>query len=381
MKSPTALLRSPRLGGADERQLTTVPKTRRLSDATLVRRSQQGDRRAFGALLGRYDWRLRGLAHALLLDRDEMDAALRIAYLRAWRDVVRINAKDDVGAWLYRVTYNACIDQLRRVESPSDVPATGIAAGLATLSAADRVAVVLVDREGFTVASAARILGLTPEVLAPRLAAARQHLADHLPPPQAEAPDAEPEPEADLAASSEPEVAMASESEPDEAGSEPDDAAAPGSDVAVSEPEVGSEPESEVAASGPEAAPDAAPEHAPDPVAEPATYANGDDPVDEPTPDEPTADEPTADEPTADAGANGNGRTDAETAATTTSGAASTGGTGNGGGNGHAPNRGRGRRARRRAQHTAGRPSPDATGPTGPDGPDGSTDAGGDVAP
>jgi RNA polymerase sigma-70 factor (ECF subfamily) len=164
-----------------------VPKTRRLSDATLVRRSQQGDRRAFTALLARYDWRLRGLANALLLDRAEMDAALGIGYLRAWRDVVRINAREDVAAWLYRVTYNACIDQLRRSgDGPLPEPARprrSMAAGLAALPAADRVAVVLVDREGFSPASAARILGLDPEALATTLDAARKHLTTCLPAP------------------------------------------------------------------------------------------------------------------------------------------------------------------------------------------------------
>lgn len=159
-----------------------MPKTRRLSDTTLVRRSQQGDRRAFAALLARYDRRLRGLAHALLLDAAQMDAALSLAYLRAWRDVVRITAKDDVGAWLYRATYNACIDQLRRGE-PSPAPRVEsqngdpVVASLASLAPSDRVAVVLVDREGFSPASAARILGLTPSVLGGRLVVARERLA------------------------------------------------------------------------------------------------------------------------------------------------------------------------------------------------------------
>ena len=102
-----------------------MPKTQRLSDATLVRRSQQGDRRAFGALVARYDWRLRGLAHALLLDPAQMDAALGLAYLRAWRDVVRIKPRDDVGPWLYRAAYNACIDQLRRSDGARPRPAAG----------------------------------------------------------------------------------------------------------------------------------------------------------------------------------------------------------------------------------------------------------------
>src|ERR687897_1446673 len=219
---------------ADRRE--DMPRTRRVSDTNLVRRSQQGDRRAFRALLARYDWRLHGLAHALLLDPARVDAVLRVAYIRAWREVVRIDAKDDASAWLYRVAYNACIDVLRRESAragtvspngaaalgPDRAPAspagrvdraaaTGAGAGvsardgradahgpgapaaardgggdgaqpptiaaLTSLAAADRVAVVLVDREGFAPSAAARILGLTDEVLEARLAGARVRLA------------------------------------------------------------------------------------------------------------------------------------------------------------------------------------------------------------
>jgi DNA-directed RNA polymerase specialized sigma24 family protein len=160
-----------------------VPNTRRLSDANLVRRSQQGDRRAFGALLGRYDRRLRGLAHVLLLDITDMDTALGVAYLRAWRDVVRITPKDDIGAWLYRATYNACIDQLRRDGRPAPRRHRGVRRGLAELAPLDRVAAVLVDREEFSPGAAARILGMTPAVLEERLAVARAALAGYLPGP------------------------------------------------------------------------------------------------------------------------------------------------------------------------------------------------------
>src|SRR5918995_899514 len=219
---------------ADRRE--DMPRTRRVSDTSLVRRSQQGDRRAFRALLARYDWRLHGLAHALLLEPARVDAVLRVAYVRAWREVVRIDAKDDASAWLYRVAYNACIDVLRRESaragtvSPNGAAALGpdraaaspagrvdgagatgggagvpardgradahgpeapaaardgggdgaqppMIAALTSLAAADRVAVVLVDREGFAPSAAARILGLTDEVLEARLAGARVRLA------------------------------------------------------------------------------------------------------------------------------------------------------------------------------------------------------------
>jgi RNA polymerase sigma-70 factor, ECF subfamily len=233
-----------------------VPKTRRLSDASLVRRSQQGDRRAFGALVGRYDARLRGLAYALLLDPGAMDAALSSAYLRAWRDVVRLTAKDDAGAWLYRVTYNACIDALRRDGDPPPAsPRKGTRAGLASLPPTDRVAVVLVDREGFTPEGAARILGLPPADFQARLEAARATLAPYLPPPPKPAP-AQPESEATEAPAPEPEPeAPAAEPEPEAPAAE-----AP---AAVPEPEAPAaeapaEPEAP-AAEAPAAEPEADP--------------------------------------------------------------------------------------------------------------------------
>lgn len=197
--------------------LVDMPRNTSLTDTRLVRRSQQGDRRAFRALLTRYDWRLRGLAHALLLDPGRVDAVLRVAYVKAWREVVRIDPREDAAAWLYRVVYNACIDGLRRestrigaappsvadvpdaADEAADPPAQPMPAGgngassatadgrrarvveaLATLAPADRVAVVLVDREGFAPESAARILGLTPDEVEARLAGARLRLAHQL---------------------------------------------------------------------------------------------------------------------------------------------------------------------------------------------------------
>ena len=139
--------------------------------------------------MGRYDWRLRGLAFALLLDRGEMDAALSAAYLRAWRDIVRVSAKDDIAAWLYRNAYNACVDRLRlgrsavraggRAPQGAGVP-TGVVPVLAAMPETDRVALVLIDREGFTPKAAARIMGLPAAMVDERLAAARASLAEHL---------------------------------------------------------------------------------------------------------------------------------------------------------------------------------------------------------
>jgi RNA polymerase sigma-70 factor, ECF subfamily len=167
----------------------------RLSDARLVRRSQQGDRDAFVVFLQRYDRRLRGLVYALVTSEAVMDRVLRAAYLRAWREIVRIGGDEDPATWLYRLAYNGCIDELRheaaRADRPGGAPARAatpaaeeddpLAAALAALTPEQRVAVVLVDREGFAPEGDARIAGVTPEQFEERVAVGRAALVDALP--------------------------------------------------------------------------------------------------------------------------------------------------------------------------------------------------------
>ncbi len=292
-----------------------------VTDTRLIRRSQQGDRRAFRALLTRHDWRLRGLAHALLLDPEHVDAVLRVAYVKAWREVVRINGRDDASGWLYRVVYNACIDGLRRegtrVGAPppaaADAPGAGDAAGgamqppvqaapaggngsnpggsaqdrqarvveaLASLAPTDRVAVVLVDREGFSPGAAARILGLAPELLGARLAGARARLTEQL----AQVIAAAPAPAAEAAAQADgvkaktnrsqtkPEEPQAEEPQPEQAQ--------------VDEPQAG-EPQPEQAQ--PE---EPQPDEAESKQAQPEEPQAGEPPPEQAQPEEPQAGEP-----------------------------------------------------------------------------------------
>lgn len=166
-----------------------------ISDAELAALAREGDRAAFSALLRRHDARLRGLAYRLLADRRAMDDALEVAYVRAYRGLDRLRPESDVGTWLYRITYNACIDELRGPKhAGSDAPPgpeaadVGSARGrapsasetvrgaLGRLPTDQRVTVVLVDGEGFDHSAVAEILGVAPTKIAARLHRARATL-------------------------------------------------------------------------------------------------------------------------------------------------------------------------------------------------------------
>lgn len=175
------------------------------SDAALVRRVLDGDLAAFGEVVRRHDERMRALAYKLLAgDRHRMDDVLQDAYLKAFRGLGGFRLDAHLGSWLYRIVYNACIDELRRARRRADpidtaapaweqaAPGSGpdqvaVAAdatrrALARLPDDQRITVVMVDGEGLDNQTVAALLGVAPGTVASRLsrarAAMRQHLGD-----------------------------------------------------------------------------------------------------------------------------------------------------------------------------------------------------------
>jgi len=138
------------------------------------------DDRAFVALLRDCDPKMRTLAWRLLRDETGTDDALQDAYLKAHRTRRSfVGSSDDFVAWLYRITYNTCLDHLRARKRrrtldtalqaiPTET--TSIANTIVTRSAVRHAvgqlrpewaaAVVLVDLEGLSYADAGEALGL-----------------------------------------------------------------------------------------------------------------------------------------------------------------------------------------------------------------------------
>jgi RNA polymerase sigma-70 factor, ECF subfamily len=152
------------------------------------------DTRGFTELVREHDEGLRALAYRLLEDRDLMDDALQEAYVKAYRALPGFRGESSVGTWLYRIAYNACLDELRRVrtvvplerieEAPDPAPplpertatSDALARALSTLAHEDRAAVLLVDAQGFDYESAGEVLGVPAGTVASRLNRARAQL-------------------------------------------------------------------------------------------------------------------------------------------------------------------------------------------------------------
>jgi RNA polymerase sigma-70 factor (ECF subfamily) len=125
-----------------------------------------------------------------------MDDALQEAYVRAFRALPRFRGDARVGTWLFRITYNACLDELARgrkvthvhldelVEQASGDPQPGeelsdrseVTSALRALPADERAVIFLVDVQGYNYARAAEIVGVPVGTVASRLNRARLSL-------------------------------------------------------------------------------------------------------------------------------------------------------------------------------------------------------------
>jgi RNA polymerase sigma-70 factor, ECF subfamily len=166
-------------------------------------RARAGDEKAFAMLIRHYDPTLRSLAYRLLGDRYRMEDALQETYMKAFRALPSFRGDSKLGTWLYRITYNVCLDELQRsartayvslAEIPEPVetgpPADEVVAkryalfaGLGALTSYDRAALLLVDRDGFDYQAAGQVLGIPAGTVASRLNRARASLRRTLAPP------------------------------------------------------------------------------------------------------------------------------------------------------------------------------------------------------
>ena len=167
------------------------------SDQELLAAHVAGDRFAFEELFYRYHNQL--FRAARLTSRDPQDAAdaLQDALLKAHRCAPQFRHDCSVRSWLYRIVINSCVDRLRRNKFrdaerltefhhplgdpiPEVDTAILIERALLGLPVEQRVAVVTVDMEGYSIAETAELLGIPEGTVKSRCARARAKLAQSL---------------------------------------------------------------------------------------------------------------------------------------------------------------------------------------------------------
>jgi RNA polymerase sigma-70 factor (ECF subfamily) len=180
-----------------------------VDDGDLIKAAQAGDRRALDTLLRRHYDRVYALCRRMTgNDHDALDAT-QDALIAITRGLDRYDGRAAFSTWAYRVTTNACLDELRRRKrrpvpasddrgdagSPAEHAAAAddtphldqtvtdrlsIDRALQALPADFRAPVVLRDVLGLDYAEIADVLAIPPGTVRSRIARGRRALADHL---------------------------------------------------------------------------------------------------------------------------------------------------------------------------------------------------------
>jgi RNA polymerase sigma-70 factor, ECF subfamily len=82
-------------------------------DYALLRKTSQGDQRAFAELMQRHQDRVYRLAWRLLRQAEEAEDAAQEVFLKAYQNAGRFTPTSTVAAWLNRITANHCLNLLR----------------------------------------------------------------------------------------------------------------------------------------------------------------------------------------------------------------------------------------------------------------------------
>ncbi|HVE92805.1 MAG TPA: RNA polymerase sigma factor [Actinomycetota bacterium] len=168
----------------------------------MIRSAQSGDRQAMEDLIKGSYRAAYTLALRLLGNPDDAAEATQETYIRVVRGLKRLGEPDAFPTWLFKITSNVCISEMRRrtrrdiptenvaehEASPVDVEAvvTGRVAAeeleqlMRQLPEAYRTVIVLRDVYDMSGDEAAEILGVTPGAVKVRLHRARRRLRDEL---------------------------------------------------------------------------------------------------------------------------------------------------------------------------------------------------------
>ncbi len=99
---------------ADDRDIREVRLEAADEEAEWIRRTQRGDRAAFGLLVERYQRRIFALVFRLVRRRDEVEDLAQDIFVKAFQGIATYSFQSSFLAWLSRIAVNHCYDFLRR---------------------------------------------------------------------------------------------------------------------------------------------------------------------------------------------------------------------------------------------------------------------------
>jgi RNA polymerase sigma-70 factor (ECF subfamily) len=101
--------RVPEPGGAHEHRR----KLHEMGDSEVVQAFLDGDERAFGELVGRYDVRLVNFVYRTVGDRERAQDLVQETFVRVYRHLERFDQSKKFSTWIYTIASNLAKNELR----------------------------------------------------------------------------------------------------------------------------------------------------------------------------------------------------------------------------------------------------------------------------
>jgi RNA polymerase sigma-70 factor (ECF subfamily) len=180
-------------------QIQQIPQP---TDEELAKRTQAGDRDAFGMLVERYEQKLSHYGKRFLRVDEDIQDSVQEVFIRAYRNIRSFDTSQRFSPWIYRIAHNAFVNELRKrsrnpfftidldslVSHPQspDVPEQGaherdmkemVAKGLETLPPNYREVLILFYEEDLSYKEIADVLQVPIGTVGVRVRRAKEALA------------------------------------------------------------------------------------------------------------------------------------------------------------------------------------------------------------
>lgn len=179
-----------------------------LKERDLIRRAKQGDMLAFEELILKHEKIVYNLAFRMMNHSEDAKDISQEVFLKAYRSLSNFDERSAFSTWLYRITHNTCIDEMRKrkgkqsysleeeleneegsmqrqIADEGDTPEESllreeqkseILQALDMLSEEHKAAIILRDVKGLSYEEIAEILNLSLGTVKSRISRARNHL-------------------------------------------------------------------------------------------------------------------------------------------------------------------------------------------------------------
>lgn len=178
-----------------------------MNDEMLISRAAKGDASAFNELMTQYERKMYSICYRMCQNHEDAQDCLQEAMLRVYRAISGFKGQSSFSTWLYRVTMNSCLDELRKRKnkqstsldnllesgwSPSDESDTpehhavasekkrALHQAISELPEDMRSAIVLRDIEGFSYEEIADSLGINVGTIKSRISRGREKLREKI---------------------------------------------------------------------------------------------------------------------------------------------------------------------------------------------------------